>query len=787
MNFKSDQVETVTGNHLPLGIYDSVVKSLFADRISLMIGMATVIAAPIVLYVKTGDHYQLWFSALFVFFSIVRLAVTYRFLKKGRKLNRRKKLQYWESLYAITGNFHIGTLGVWFLYGFAASDDPFVHLLSLSLLLGYLIGTIGRNFGSNKVIWQQVVVSGIPIMAGLTIFGTVYDAILAAFLAPFFLSIWMISARLRKMLFGAVISAHEQKIVADRFNMALNHIAQGVAMFDREANILVSNNQFEKMVEQNGSSLVGTNLKKLENTRHIWCIESGKKTSFLDEIESSLDERTSKRFSYRSNGGETIEVDFYPMPKGGVVFLRDISEQVASEEAILNLASFDPLTKLSNRRSFMQDMASLQDCHGGLSPLSMFFVDLDKFKQVNDSLGHAVGDEMLTIVANRLKNVVPENGLICRFGGDEFVVVVPGLNEQEGCAAFADLLISEISKPLSVDTHDIRSGATVGIAVSPADGTNADQLLKASDVALYAAKAAGRGTHSFYTEHLGERIKERRQLEIDLRTAVENEDLTLYFQPLINVKQAKITTCEALLRWEHPTKGMISPVVFIPIAEEIGIISQLGAFVLKKATKACMTWPKDVRVAVNISSLQFQQSDVHAVVKEALEESGLDPSRLDAEVTESAMLDDIQQTSKTLERLKKLGVKISLDDFGTGFSSLSYLHTLPLDKVKIDRSFISGIVDNERSLTLLSGITELTNNLGLKIVVEGIETEEQSSLLCNNVRVDEMQGFLFSRPLPTKDIYALLNSKTTWDIGRDVDLEQSDAGHKSSGKDQAVA
>ena len=778
MNFRSDQVETVTDKQLPLSIYESVVKSLFDDRISLMIGMVTLAIAPIVLFWKTGDVNQLWFSTLLAVLGVVRLAVTFRFLNLPQRAYSRKKLNSWENRYAVVGNLYIAAIGCWFLYGFAASDDTFVHLLSISSLLSYLIGTIGRNFGSGKVIWQQIIASGVPILVALTAFGSVYHSILAAFLIPFFISIWVISSRLRKMLFGAVISAHEQKIIADRFNMALNHIAQGIAMFDRDANILVSNPQFEKMIDQAGAGLVGKNLNRLENTKQIWCIESGQKTSFVDEIGASLAERTSKRFSYRSDVGETIEVDFYPMPKGGVLFLRDISEQVASEQEIQNLASFDPLTKLANRRTFMQAMSELTDVRGVQEPASMFFIDLDKFKEVNDSLGHAIGDEMLTIIANRLNLAVPDNGLLCRFGGDEFVMVVPGLVDREECGAFADKLIREISKPLSIDTHDIRSGATIGISIAPENGQNADQLLKAADVALYAAKATGRGSHSFYTDNLGERIRERRQLETDLREAVENESLILYFQPLINVKLAKITTCEALLRWEHPVKGMISPTVFIPIAEEIGIISQLGEFVLREATKACMTWPEDVHVAVNISSLQFQQSDVHAVVKKALDDSGLDPSRLDAEVTESAMLDDIEATSKTLGRLKKLGVKISLDDFGTGFSSLSYLHTLPLDKVKIDRSFISGIVDDERSLTLLSGITDLTNNLGLKIVVEGIETEEQSTLLCSNVRVDEMQGFLFSRPLPTKDIATLLNSDRLWNIGEDDKSETSNEHSK---------
>ena len=746
--------EDISNTQLPLSIYDSVVRTLFKNQGSMAIGLATMVIAPLILFVKTHDYSQIIFAILFFFFGLVRLSVAHRFSHRAKGHFSRDELELWEKRYGIAGSLYVGAGGLWVVYGFAYSQDQFVHLLSISLLLCYLVGIIGRNFSSDKVVWQQVVAAAAPIMFALTFFGTTYHALLGLFLFPFFLAIWSMSGKLRAMLFGAVISEREQRIIAARFNVALKHIAHGVAMFDTGGKIVVANERFGSLLNINESGLVGKNLGEFAPITNT----SVEGECLIDNIKRALDRSKSNRFSFTLDK-RTLEIDFYPMPKGGVVFVRDITDQVASEEAIRKLASFDPLTNLPNRRSFTQHMQGLLDNKGNLIPLAMFFIDLDKFKEVNDSLGHAVGDEMLVIVAKRLQALIPSSGLICRFGGDEFVVVIPGMTDAVDCAGFADKISAEISKPLDIEGKEIRNGATIGISLCPENGMDTDQLLKTSDAALYAAKSVVRGSYSFYSDSLGSHIEERRQLETDLRAALEREDLRLHFQPLVNVHSRRVSTCEALLRWEHKTKGNISPAIFIPIAEEIGLITKLSAFVLREACTACLSWPQNIAVAVNISSIQFQQSDVFQSVQEALEATGLDPKRLEIEVTESAMLGSVETTTETLNKLKELGVRISLDDFGTGFSSLSYLHSLPLDKVKIDRSFITTVVDDERSLTLLSGVTELTHNLGLKIVVEGIESEEQMLLLCEKIRVDEMQGYLFGRAMPNADIVALLGGQ----------------------------
>lgn len=755
MNFNTEIRNNLDEKRLPGAIYKSVVESLYADSWILFLGTLCMAAAPMVLYWKTNDPVQIAFSGLFLLLGLLRLIIAWRF-RHFAELNKSKKLYAaWETRYMIGGSAYVTLLGLWFFVGFARSSDPFVQLMSLSLSLCYLIGIIGRNFGSGKVVRMQVLPAGLFLISAFLLFGNIYHAILAGFLLPFFITIWLMSARIRNMLFHAELTANENRIIADRFDMALDNIAHGVGMFEKNGTIVVANDRFVRLAGLGETDVVGSNVSALAGTR----LGNSKHKLLADEVVECLKNEDVKKFSFEIGSGETVEADYYPVPAGGVLLLADISERVASEKAIRKLASFDPLTNLPNRRFFVSEVERLVSTDGVLDPCAMFFVDLDKFKQVNDTLGHTVGDKLLRATASRLRMLLPGNGLICRFGGDEFVIVIPGMRDHEDCAEFAETIIQEIGQPVMIDANHINIDASIGISLAPEYGHETEQLLQHADTALYDAKACGRSTYSFYTDELGEKIQTRRELEIDLRIALANKELVVHYQPLVNIKRNRITTCEALLRWEHRTHGTIPPTVFITIAEEIGLISELGEYVLREATAECKRWPDDVRVAVNVSSLQFQQSDVSQMVQAVLEDTGLDPRRLEIEVTESATLENIAETTETLNQISRTGVRISLDDFGTGFSSLSYLHSLPLDKVKIDRSFIADVQTQEQSLILLSGVVDLTRRLGLAVVLEGIETEEQMNLLLNTVSVDEIQGFLIARALPVKDIRSLLGQK----------------------------
>jgi diguanylate cyclase (GGDEF)-like protein len=394
----------------------------------------------------------------------------------------------------------------------------------------------------------------------------------------------------------------------------------------------------------------------------------------------------------------------------------------------------------------------------GANVSAILFVDLDQFKQVNDTLGHPRGDMLLRAVADRLRRLVRSSDIVARFGGDEFVIVQTPISDSEEAAALARRIVASLSETYEVDGHQVVIGASVGIALSPRDATGPDHLLKIADMALYWAKADQRGTWRFFEAEMDIRAHARRSLELDLRHALTNNSFQVYYQPLFDLKTQKISTCEALLRWPHPLRGMISPAEFIPVAEEMGLIVDLGKWVLREACRTCSQWPPHVRVAVNLSVMQFRRGNVTQTIKQALAETGLDPNRLEIEITESVLFQDTRATRMILHQIRDLGVRISLDDFGTGYSSLSYLQSLPLNKVKIDRSFLEGLESGDRALVLLRGIARLSANLGLSVTVEGIETAEQLALIAAEESVTEAQGWLFAPALPEKEVRLLLDS-----------------------------
>jgi len=456
--------------------------------------------------------------------------------------------------------------------------------------------------------------------------------------------------------------------------------------------------------------------------------------------------------------GRSLSWTFQPMAGGGaVVLVEDITERRTAEARISHLARYDELTALPNRVNFRDEIEHLLNAPHEADQLSaLLFIDLDQFKQVNDTLGHPCGDQLLCAVADRLRNMLRPEDFVARFGGDEFVVFQQNIYSPEDAANLARRIVDNLSERYKIDNHLVEIGASVGIAMT-APGISADTLLKNADMALYRAKADGRGTYCFFRDELAQIVESRRTLELDLRKALANEEFELYYQPLVNLKSGKISTCEALLRWNHPVRGTVSPVDIIPVAEDMGLIIDLGRWILRKACMECMKWPEAVSVAVNFSPQQFHQRDILSEVRYALEVSGLPAHRLEIEITESSLLRNTQLTHDVLSQLSAIGVRISLDDFGTGYSSLSYLHNFPLQKVKIDRSFLEGI-DSDRPLTLLRGVARLSADLGMSVVVEGIETNEQLERISADGTVSEAQGYLFSRPVPAVRIRQLLNA-----------------------------
>ena len=742
---------------LPENVYESVVRSLYGDLRTLMVGAIATIISPLVLYSRSGDPAHMWFAVLFSAISLTRFADGKLFESASRSGLSRAQLQRWENRYAFFGAVNVFLLGAWCFAGYARTSDEFVHMMSVTTTIAFIVGIMGRNFSSEKVVLSQTVFTAVPLTSGIVLFGDVYQAILGAFMFPLFLAIWLMSRKLRFILLDSVVSANDYRITAQRFDIALSNVSLGMAMLDGEGRFTVVNRQFSRLCGlRDGAISVDDSIARLDNCE-TELDDDGAKVQFGSILRRCLTNGRWIRFAIQLSDDRTIEATYNPMqPDGGVLVLQDVTERTKAEIEIRQLANFDALTHLPNRRFFASEITRRMADNGDLAQCVFFFVDLDNFKDVNDTLGHATGDKLLISVARQMRCVVPDAAMACRFGGDEFVIAVGGNLSRASCGELARNLIDELSKPVLIDGQQLAIGASIGIARCPEHGTDYHELLKASDAALYDAKNRGRGCFSFYHENMGDVIRGRRQMELDLRHAVERGEMEIYFQPLVNLQQNRITTCEALLRWNHPIRGIVSPGLFIPIAEQIGTISSIGKHVLEEATRQCATWPNGTSVAVNVSSLQFRRSDVHSVVTAALAKSRLHPSRLEIEVTESAMLENLEETKATLQRLSALGVRISLDDFGTGFSSLSNLHALPLDKIKIDRSFIENIETDERSMILLSGVTHMAAKLGLSIVIEGVETNEQLEALRQAVHLDEIQGYLFGRAMPAADIALLL-------------------------------
>jgi diguanylate cyclase (GGDEF)-like protein len=388
---------------------------------------------------------------------------------------------------------------------------------------------------------------------------------------------------------------------------------------------------------------------------------------------------------------------------------------------------------------------------------AVHFIDLDQFKQVNDTLGHTRGDMLLEAVAKQLTDATRDAGVVARFGGDEFVVLQAPIRSPDQGEALAKLILNRLGGTYDLDGYKVVVTASIGIALATSQ-IDPDQFLRNADMALYRAKVEGRATWRWFEPSMAALAHARRTLELDLRHALETEAFQLHYQPLFNLKTRSILTCEALLRWPHPDRGMVPAAEFIPVAEEMGLIVEIGKQVLKKACVECQRWPTRTSVAVNLSSIQFSRSNVPALVRDVLTATNLSASRLEIEITESTLLHDTVKTRNDLHQLERLGVKISLDDFGTAYSSLSYLHSFPFNKVKIDQSFLRGLVDDTRKVTLLRGMTRLSAQLGLHVVVEGVETEEQLGLLIDDDSIDEVQGYLLGRPMPASDIHKLLQT-----------------------------
>ncbi|MBR0697475.1 EAL domain-containing protein [Bradyrhizobium lablabi] len=552
--------------------------------------------------------------------------------------------------------------------------------------------------------------------------------------------------------------AEQERVTLEklRLDTAVNNMTQGLLLFDASQRLVICNKRYIEMYELSADVIKpGCSFHDVIEHRR----ETGSFTGDVDRYANHVlrDIGIRNVMVIATPDGRSVQVVNEPLADGGwVATHEDITERRRTEERITHLAHYDALTDLPNRTLFHEQIKRELPHVTPESQLAVLYIDIDEFKGVNDSLGHMVGDELLKSVALSLGNCVRDDDFVARLGGDEFAIVQTGVKSTDEVVDLAVRIHEAIRAPYQCLGHQVSTDASIGISLAPQDGTDLDQILKNADLAMYAAKAAGRRTWRFFEAAMDADARARRELEMELRQAIAaRRGLEVYYQPCLGLRTNEINGCEALVRWRHPERGMISPADFVPIAEETGLINQLGEWVLTTACMEAANWPDHVNLAVNVSPVQFKSGTLALKVIAALAASGLAAHRLELEITEAVLIRDDEAALSILHQLRAIGVRIALDDFGTGYSSLSYLKRFPFDKIKIDRCFIADVAEPRGSAGIVQAVVNIAAERNMTTTAEGVETAEQQQTL-RELGCSEMQGYLFSAPKPAAEIRQLL-------------------------------
>ncbi|TXN49832.1 EAL domain-containing protein [Methylobacterium sp. WL119] len=537
----------------------------------------------------------------------------------------------------------------------------------------------------------------------------------------------------------------------------LNSVRHGLLLIDEHGRVILVSGQSLTLLSSHNAVI-----SEGSSVRHILRIVRNSAGDHWKQVRAQL------RRSFAQAESSTFEITLhehllgiglYPVAdQGWAITFEDVTARRAAEVQADEMARHDPLTGLPNRLLLRE---RLKESIGRLQrtgeACAVLLIDLDRFKPVNDTLGHPMGDALLKKVADRLRSTVRPTDTVARIGGDEFVILQTDIQEAANTQALARRLVDLIGRTYMVDGHLLTIGASVGVALAPGDGSDADTLLKNADLALYRAKLDGRATYRFFEPEMDARMQARRQLELDMRQALARREFQLHYQPQLQLEGNRLVGCEALIRWQHPVRGMVSPLDFIPLAEEIGLIVPIGEWVMRQACRDAVTWPAPLSVAVNVSPAQFKSERLVEMIMSALAASGLPATRLEVEITEGVLLQHSEKTLQTLHRLRELGVRVSMDDFGTGYSSLSYLRSFPFDKIKIDRSFIADLSGKRDGEAIIRAIAGLGKSLGMTTVAEGVETADQMERIRAEGCTD-VQGYLISKPVPASEVLKFLSS-----------------------------
>jgi diguanylate cyclase (GGDEF)-like protein len=542
-----------------------------------------------------------------------------------------------------------------------------------------------------------------------------------------------------------------------RLDVAINNIPQAILMFDPQERLIVKNSRYAEVIGPSEHVGVGRRFKDIigqcRGTAAFPHLET-----YCDSVREALWQKSRTQKTLRISDGRFLQVVNQALDEGGwVSTIEDVTERHRTQELTVRLAQYDSLTGLPNRASFQNHLRAELAGLDQDDTLAVLFLDLDEFKTVNDTLGHHIGDQLLKAVASELKVCLEPGEFVARLGGDEFAIVYSPICDNNSVLQLAERICDAVRRPHDCAGHTLAIEGSIGIALAPADGKTSDSILQSADLAMYAAKAQGKKAYRFFEPKMEADARERLRLELDLRNALAECRIETYFQPIYDLRQQRIVACEALARWRHPQRGLVSPMIFIPIAEQSGLIVQLGDVILRQACHAAVSWPNDIAVAVNVSAIQLRNPVFALKVLSALHDSGLPARRLEIEITEAVLIGDDETSLRILHELRAIGVRIALDDFGTGYSALSYLLRFPFDKLKIDRCFIEGLTEQDRSREIVKATIMMASELHMVTTAEGVETDAQREVL-EGLGCDQIQGHLISPAVESQRIYELLTT-----------------------------
>ena len=739
---------------IPADVYVQFVRSLFDKHHMLLIGTACHVIAALLVYARGGDAIYFGHAAVLLVVGAWRYAGMLRFHRSGG-IPDAESARRWENEYIFKGSIQGLALGAFCFTTIYLRPDGFGEVAAISVTLGSIVTVVGRNYGSPRMVLIFAVTFVGPIALGLMLRMDVTHFVLGLLIVPFMLIIRASADNVRNVLFSAVIGHRQARHLAQRFDRALNTMSHGLVMLSPEGRVIVANSEAARALKiSDPNRLLGRSLHAMLMRGVAGGLLSSKDCRYVEaQLTRALGEGRDRKLQIRAADGRHFEMSTRSgNDELGVITFEEITARVEAEERIRHMARYDTLTNLPNRAWFHELVGELLAAGDPGRQCAIVVFDLDDFKSVNDTLGHPIGDGLLCAVADKLAHFASDNVKISRFGGDEFMLFFNQVLGEEELTDWVDRIFNQVQGTVDVAGHSLRLQVSAGAVISGVAGTDVDGMIVKADLALYKAKEQGKNRWRLFESTMDAEFRSRLMLKADLRSAVEARALRVVYQPIVSMETMRIESCEALCRWDHPELGPISPAVFIPLAEEIGVIADISTFVLEQACTECSKWPEHISVSVNLSAKDFHSRDVVGKVGSALEAAGLASHRLEVEVTETALLDDKSSTRVFLEELKSMGVRIALDDFGTGYSSLSYLHTLPLDKVKIDRSFLMDVAQNARSLELLKGVVNLSRGLGLQVTMEGVETFEQLKILSQTVKPDLVQGFLFGAALTASGI-----------------------------------